>query len=110
MAETSGNDGFDHFVRTRFVREGDSVKILPDPLGGRYATGMTPEQAEFLARHLSALVLAARVERGRKYPGLFDADDGLCPHCGSKVCWVVVDGVETCRTTGKAVAAPAGGA
>lgn len=73
--DTSGHDGFDQFARSRFVRESDRVKLLPDPLGGQFTQSMTPEQAEFLARHLLVLAGLARVERHRKYPELYP-DDG----------------------------------
>lgn len=79
MDDGSGNTGFDHFVATRFVRVGDRVKLLPDPLGGAFTTAMTPEQAEFLARHLLALSSAARKERWGKYPSLYPEDSPVDP-------------------------------
>jgi hypothetical protein len=77
--DSSGNGGFDHFAATRFVRDGDRVKLLPDPLGGAFTTAMTPEQAEFLARHLLALSSAARQERWEKCPLLYPEDAPVDP-------------------------------
>jgi hypothetical protein len=69
---TSGNRSFDHFAQTRFVLDGAKVKALPDPLGGRYSVGMTPEQAEFLGRRLLWLAGLAAANRDVQCPGLFD--------------------------------------
>jgi len=65
---TSGNAGFDHWARTRFVREGLRVVMLPDSLPGKFSVGMTPEQAEHLAARLVALAIEARAARAAKYP------------------------------------------
>lgn len=72
--DSSGHGGFDHFAGTRFVRVGAKVKMLPDPLGGQFSTSMTPEQVEYLSRHLARLAAGARGERGRQCPGLFPED------------------------------------
>lgn len=71
---TSGHDGFDHTARERFIIADDKVKMLPDKLGGQFTTVMTPEQAEFLARHLMHLSAQARRLRGLKYPDLYPED------------------------------------
>lgn len=71
---TSGNGDFDHFTRTRFVLDGLRVKMLPDPLGGKFSVGMTPEQAEFLAAHLYQLAAEARTARGKAMPALYPED------------------------------------
>jgi hypothetical protein len=73
--DTSGHGGADHYIETRYIRVEDKVKALPDPLGGQFTQVLTPEQAEYLARHLLVLAGFARMERFRKYPVLYP-DDG----------------------------------
>lgn len=73
--DTCGHDGADHYIETRYIRDGGKVKVLPDPLGGQFTQVLTPEQAEYLARHLLVLAGFARVERFRRYPALYP-DDG----------------------------------
>jgi hypothetical protein len=72
--DTSGHGGFDHSARTRFVGAGTKVRMNADPLGGQFAQVMTPEQAEYLSRHLARLAAEARRERGRQFPGLYPED------------------------------------
>lgn len=65
---TSGNADFDHWARTRFVRDELRVVMLPDSMPGKFSVGMTPEQAEHLAARLVALAIEARAARAAKYP------------------------------------------
>ena len=74
MEPSSGNNDFDHMVRTRFVLDECRVKMLPDNLPGKFSVGMTPEQTEFLAQHLQTLAAEARKSRGKKFPGLYPED------------------------------------
>lgn len=70
----SGNGDFEHFCQRRYVADGCRVKMLPDPLGGSFSVGMTPEQAESLAERIRGLAAVARVERAAKYPALYPED------------------------------------
>lgn len=72
---TSGNEGFDHFIRKRFkVKDCRVVMTAPEPLFAGYSQAMTPEQAEFLAARIVALAKKARAERYAKMPGLYPED------------------------------------
>lgn len=68
---SSGHAGFDAFCQERFIRVEDKVKLLPDPLGGRFTQVMTPEQAEYLASVLMSMADEARRDRAKKYPELY---------------------------------------